>query len=269
MSNKSLNNISSPLGDGGIIPLSEGTFTVDATKIFIPFEENDLLKNKSKGSLLVEVQPFLVITSNDIILIDTGLGFVKSGELQIYANLKQHNILPGDVTKVLMSHLHRDHSGGISMKDKLGNDELAFPNANYYVQRQEFDYAVDKGFPSYMAEELSVLEDNKNVGWLNGDEIIDGYIQCQVTHAHSKFHQVFWIVDGDKKIFYGADDAPQLHQLKNKFIAKYDYNGRKCMELRRQWWQQGNDENWIFLFYHDVKTPMYQSKRHFERSKAE
>ena len=59
-----------------IIPLSEGAFTVDQTKKFIPFDkETDNLQDRKKGSLLVEIQPFVVITSNDIILLDTGLGF--------------------------------------------------------------------------------------------------------------------------------------------------------------------------------------------------
>jgi len=32
------------------------------------------------------------------------------------------------------------------------------------------------------------------------------------------------------------------------------------MELRQDWWQQGNEENWQFLFYHDIKKPMYQNQ---------
>jgi hypothetical protein len=45
--------------------------------------------------------------------------------------------------------------------------------------------------------------------------------------------------------------------MKNKFVAKYDFDGKKCMELRQQWWKQGVAENWAFLFYHDIKTPIY------------
>jgi hypothetical protein len=66
---------------------------------------------------------------------------------------------------------------------------------------------------------------------------------------------VFWIREEDEIIFFGGDDAPQLGQMHHKFVAKYDYDGKKCMELRSQWWQQGAKEHWTFLFYHDVKTP--------------
>jgi hypothetical protein len=46
--------------------------------------------------------------------------------------------------------------------------------------------------------------------------------------------------------------------MKSRFIAKYDFDGKKCMELRQQWWQQGQDEKWTFLFYHDIKTPVVE-----------
>ncbi len=242
-----------------IIPLSEGSFTVDKTKIFVPFEVNkDELQHRTTGSLLVEVQPFVIVTSKDILLIDTGLGFSKNGELQIHANLKEKGIQPQQITKVLMSHLHKDHAGGISKKDNLGNYHLAFPNATYYVQEKEFEYAMDTGFPSFMTEEISALHRNPQVEWLHGDGIIDGYIKHEITGAHSPFHQVFWIDENNEKLFFGGDDAPQLQQLKNKFIAKYDYDGKKCMELRQQWWQQSQAEGWTFLFYHDIKTPVYK-----------
>src|ERR1700752_2016999 len=97
-----------------IIPLSEGAFTIDKTKRFIPFDtDKDDLQERPVGSLLVEVQPFAIITTEDILVVDTGLGFRVGGELQLHANLRKAGIEPGKVTKVLMSHLHKDHAGGI------------------------------------------------------------------------------------------------------------------------------------------------------------
>lgn len=241
-----------------ILPLSEGAFTIDKTKIFVPFElEQDDLQARPIGSLLVEVQPFIVITSKDILLLDTGLGFSKNGQLQIHQNLIAAGISPEKVTKVLMSHLHKDHAGGVSKKDKLGNYSLAFPNATYYVQEKEFEYAMEIGFPSYMSEELNVLFRNPQVEWLDGNGVIDNYIHYEITAGHSKFHQVFSIKEDNKTIFFGGDDAPQIQQMKTKFIAKYDYDGKKCMELRQQWWEEGLKENWTFLFYHDIKIPSF------------
>jgi len=45
--------------------------------------------------------------------------------------------------------------------------------------------------------------------------------------------------------------------MKSRFVAKYDYDGKKAMEYRQQWWEKGKEEGWSFLFYHDVKTPVY------------
>lgn len=241
-----------------IIPLSEGVFTIDKTKVFVPFNpDNDDLQNRPLGSLLVEIQPFVVITSKDTLLLDTGLGFCKNGKLQLYNNLKDNGIHPDQITKVLLTHLHKDHAGGISYKDHLGNYHLSFPNATYYVHKNELEFAYDKGFPSYMLEELSILEKSNNVQWIEDNGIIDGYIQHQVTAGHSPYHQVFWIKDKDEIIFFGGDDAPQLQQMKSRFVAKYDYDGKKCMELRQQWWQEAKEKKWKFLFYHDVTTPIF------------
>ena len=73
-----------------VIPLSEGTFTIDKTKLFVPFDEGvHDLQQRPAGSLLVEIQPFVIITSKDIVLLDTGLGFEKNGRLQIHENLSE------------------------------------------------------------------------------------------------------------------------------------------------------------------------------------
>jgi glyoxylase-like metal-dependent hydrolase (beta-lactamase superfamily II) len=242
-----------------IIPLSEGTFTVGRNKKFVPFDEGkDKLKERDPGSLLVEIQPFVVITERDVLLLDTGLGFEANGELQLYANLKMAGIQLSDITKVLMSHLHKDHAGAVGIEREGLGARLSLPRATYYVQRQELDFAFEKGFPSFVTEDLVSLKNNSQVVLLDRKGVIDDYISYEVTGAHSPFHQVFLIKEEQDTIFFGADDAPQLHQMKHRFVAKYDHDGKKAMELRQQWWEQGEKEKWTFLFYHDVKTPTWK-----------
>ena len=244
-----------------IIPLSEGAFTIDGTKKFIPFNPGeDDLQQRPTGSLLVEIQPFAIVTKNDVLLIDTGLGFtLPDGTLQIHHNLLQNGIDPLEVTKVLMSHLHKDHAGGISKEDKILQQHfLSFPNATYYVNRDEWIYALQKGKPSYTPDDFMALGNTDRVVFLEGDGVIDGYITYQVSGAHCPFHQVFWIREDGITVFFGGDVAPQLQQMKSRFVAKYDYDGKKCMELRQQWWQHGKTEKWTFLFYHDIKSPVWR-----------
>lgn len=242
-----------------IIPLSEGSFTIDKTKLFVPFDdEKDVLNERPVGSLLVEIQPFIVITSKDILLLDTGLGFNDKAQskMQLYANLEKSGIKPETITKVLMSHLHKDHAGGICTESD--HSKLSLPNAKYYIQKRELDFALDKGFPSFIPDELQALQASSQVHFLNDDEgTIDGYITYKCTGAHSPHHQVFWIKDENQTLFFGGDDAPQLQQMKVRYKTKYDHNPEKAMQLRQEWWKQGNEEGWTFLFYHDIKTPLF------------
>jgi len=243
-----------------VIPLSEGSFTIDKSKLFVPFETGkDDLQARATGSLLVEVQPFVVITSEDVLLLDTGLGFEKNGVLQLHKNLMDAGINPSEITKVLMTHLHKDHAGGVGHRNGSSNQyELSFPQATYYIQEQELDFAFEKGLPSYVPDELECIRNAPNVVLQKGDGIIDGYIRHQITGAHSMYHRVFWIVDAGETVFFGGGDAPQLGQMKKRYSAKYDFDGKKAMELRQMWWEQGQKDGWRFLFYHDVKTPEFK-----------
>ena len=244
-----------------IIPLSEGAFTVDKTKQFLPFDkEKDDLQQRPIGSLLVEIQPFCIVTSHDIIIIDTGLGFSDTnGVLQIHQNLLKNDINPMDVTKVLLSHLHKDHSGGIGKTDSVLNQRFFnFPHATYYVNKDELAFALEKGKPSFNTADFEILTQSDKVVMLSADGLIDNYISYHVTGAHSPYHQVFWIEENGEKVFFGGDVAPQLQQMKSRFVAKYDFDGKKAMELRQTWWLMGQQEKWTFLFYHDIKTPVFK-----------
>lgn len=239
-----------------IIPLSEGSFTIDHTKRFVPFDhEKHDLSNRPAGSLLVEIQPFLVITDQDIILFDTGLGFrTEAGHLQIHENLIKHDINPMEVTKVMMSHLHKDHAGGLGFKDEhTGTYRPSFPQATHYVNQREMEMALAATSASYKPEEIQVLEQVEKLEKIDGEGVIDGYIKYAWSGGHSAFHQVFWVEENDEVIFFGGDEAPQYQQMKSRLVAKYDADGRKAMELRQKWWSEGKE--WTFLFYHDIKTP--------------
>lgn len=236
-----------------IFPLSEGEFTVGRDKVFIPFNANDdVLTDRSTGSLLVEVQPFAIVNDQDVIIFDTGLGFEIDGQLQITKNLAAHNIHPEDVTKIIMSHLHKDHTGGLAkMLDSGG-----YINAKVYIYEPEFDYAYEKGAPSYNTDLLNEIRFNDQVEWLSGlAGTIDGYIDYFYTGGHSLQHIAFLVNDPEMPVFYGGDEAPQSKQMRFKYIAKYDHDGRKAMEWRAKWMEEGQQNNWTFLFYHDVKTP--------------
>ncbi|NBO50592.1 MAG: MBL fold metallo-hydrolase [Chitinophagia bacterium] len=214
-----------------ITPLSEGSFTIDHTKVFVPFDtEKDDLQQRPRGSLLVEIQPFLIETSRDLILLDAGLGFSKNGVLQILENVTYVDAV-------------------------TGQRQLCFPHAFHYVHRQELSFALEMGNKSYERDYIAILEGNDRVVLLEDEGVIDGYIRHQFSGGHSPFHQVFWLEEKGETIFFGGDEAPQLQQMLTRFVAKYDHDGKRAMELRQRWWELGKQEKWTFLFYHDIKSP--------------
>lgn len=202
------------------------------------------------ASLFVYIQPFLIKTKNDLILIDTGLGYNdEAGRLILHENIKNAGYAVGDVTKVLMSHLHFDHSGGM-VKSVDGSLSVSFPNADYYIQRGEWENAYSNISKSYKTEIFDVVQRSGQITFLEGDGRINDEISYEVTGGHTEFHQVFHIEEDGEHLFFGADIVPEPEQLQRKFVAKYDLDGRKAMELRTEYGNKAIEGKWTCLFYH-------------------
>lgn len=230
--------------------LHEGSYSVDISKTFIPFDP-DIHKPKDRpASLFIYVQPFLVETGNDLIVLDTGLGFHNnSGELIIHQNIRQAGYDPQDVSLVLMSHLHFDHSGGM-INQIDGKISLSFPNAEYVIQRGEWEAAYSKPSKSYKTEIFDFMQRSGSVHFVEGSGQLNREVAYEFTGGHCENHQVFLIREEEETIFYGADILPVPEQLLRKFMAKYDFDGRKAMELRQEYGIRAAEENWECLFYH-------------------
>lgn len=233
-----------------VFTLHEGSYSVDSTKKFIPF---DPAKNHPKdrpASLFIHVQPFLIKLGSQLILLDTGLGYSdENGELHLHKNIKKAGFDPKDVDLVLMSHLHFDHSGG--MVHHLGNRmELSFPNATYVIQRGEWETAFTSTSSSYHTEIFEFLQRNAQLNFVEGTGQLTDQISFELTGAHCPYHQVFLLDDGVDKVFFGGDVLPEPEELIRKFIAKYDFDGRKAMELRDEFGKRAVAAHWKCLFYH-------------------
>ena len=233
-----------------VFTLFEGSYSVDATKKFIPFnKETDNPKDRP-ASLFIHVQPFLIKLNSQLILIDTGLGYSNSeGELILHNNIKKAGFDPDEVDLVLMSHLHFDHSGGM-VHDYNGKMELSFPHATYVIQQGEWESAFTNPSSSYKTEIFDFLQRNAQLQFVEGSGSLSNEISFELTGAHTPFHQVFLLDDGVEKVFFGGDVLPEPEELIKKFIAKYDFDGRKAMELREEFGKKAAQENWNCLFYH-------------------
>lgn len=232
--------------------LYEGSFSVDSSKKFIPFDPHKHNKKDRPASLFIHVHPFLIDTPVGLVLLDTGLGFSNAdGGLLLHDHIREIGYEPADVRFVLLSHLHKDHAGGMAM-EKEGRLQLAFPDAEYIVQRGEWEDAYSGESDSYRTEVFDVLQRSGNLVLVEGDGELNSVIRYELSGGHAEHHQVFHIVGNDTHYFFGGDEAPEPEQFFRSFAAKYDYDGRKAMELRQQYWEQGRQESWVFLFYHST-----------------
>ena len=103
-----------------------------------------------EGKVLMSIGSFLIEYKNEKVLFDLGIGknhystpegYGDGGEL--LNNLKKAGLDRKDITKVIYSHFHFDHTGWTSIEE---NDKiiLTFPNANYYSSKNEWDFWKDK-----------------------------------------------------------------------------------------------------------------------------
>lgn len=230
--------------------LFEGSYSVDVSKEFIPFDPQKDDPKDRPGSLFIHVHPFLIKTSSGLIVVDTGLGHRDdNGELVIHNNIRSLGFTPENVKYVLMSHLHKDHANGMVDEQEDGM-KLAFPNAQYVIQKKEWEIARSSDSSSYRSEALAVLEGTDNLLLVDGDGAVNSEIRYEISGGHSEFHQVFHIETGGEHFFFGGDELPEPEELFKRFVAKYDFDGRKARDLRAQYWEQGAPAGWVFLFYH-------------------
>lgn len=240
-----------------IIPLKEGNFSASKTKDFTLLTEENFDK---VGGIKMSVQPFLIITENDHILLDAGIGWKNESETTVISEiLKRENIHPDQITKLLLSHLHKDHiEGAVTVTD---NDfEATFPNAQIYIQKRELDFAMEnKGNPSFDFTILEQLIQLPNIIWMDEDQgQLTDEISYEVVGGHTPFMQVFWIRENGETAFYGADDLPQASYLKYHVAYKSDFDGRKAMELRFKWEKEAKENRWKVLLYHDLEKAVIE-----------
>lgn len=234
-----------------IIPLHEGVYAVDKQKNFKLLAD----KNSIPGTLTMAVCPFLIVLADDVILLDAGLGFVEDGISNIKKLLQENGFETTDITKVLISHLHKDHVSGLFYESD-GAMVPHFQEAPIYIQRKEFDYALtQKESPSFDHAILESISKLENIVWMDktSGKITDS-ISFEMAGGHSPFHQAFWITEDSETAFFGGDNLPQKSYLRFHVAYKTDDDGKKAMSLREKWEKEAKEKHWTVLFYHDIKN---------------
>ncbi len=128
------------LGDFEVTALSDGThvFPVDTVMTNITQQQarQDLADVDLKLPIQGSINAFLINTGSKLILIDSGAGALYGACCgKLMAHLRAAGYQPEQVDEVLITHLHKDHAGGI-----LRDGQAAFPNAVLRVSQAEADY---------------------------------------------------------------------------------------------------------------------------------
>lgn len=130
------------LGKFEITALSDGTVDVPLSKLLkhAPHERITALQaraHQSAKAAETSINAFLINTGNQLVLVDTGAGqlFGPNAGGLLPQNIRAAGYQPEQIDAVLLTHIHVDHSGGLSVDGKA-----VFPNAVVYVDRHDADY---------------------------------------------------------------------------------------------------------------------------------
>lgn len=166
---------------------------------------------------------YLIDTGNEVILVDTGLPYGTPEETPdentiIYTGkdissymdaFKELGYNPEDVTKILLTHKHNDHSGELN----------SFPNAKIYVNEEELDAEELKNINNIIPVKFT---DGAYYNFPESQKISDGiyYIKAK---GHTKGNSIV-IVENDGLFYMIHGDVTYTDEAlyENKLSVVYD-----------------------------------------------
>lgn len=163
-----------------------------------PEEVSKVLKAAGQPSdrVTLGVDVLLVQSGGQKILIDTGLGPAAHGVLM--ESLAKANTKPGDISAVLITHVHGDHIGGLVTADGMP----AFSNAA--IRISEPDWAWLQTQPKMAALVTAITPKVKT--FAPGDNVAPGVTSVSLK-GHTPGHVGYEITSGDKRLLDFGDTA--------------------------------------------------------------
>lgn len=194
------------LGAFEITALSDGTVPQQLDQLMhAPANQIQELVHERFGQLPMEtsMNAYLVHTGEQLLLIDTGAGHSFGPEVgnHLLRNLAAAGYAADQVDAILLTHIHGDHSGGLTD----AQDRALFPKATVYVAQQELDYwfsdtAKAQAQPQHLAmfdagraALAPYLAAGRVRGFANGASLFKG-VQAIASPGHTPGHTFFQLL---------------------------------------------------------------------------
>lgn len=270
-------SISLKIAGYDIKPIPTGIFGLDGGAMFGTVPK--VLWQKSNppdefNRIPMEARALLLKSPHRNILIDCGNGgdFVaKYGEkmgskfsemygvhgeaLQLKISLQKQGLNFEDITDVILTHLHFDHCGG-AVCERNGELIPTFPNAQYYVQKENFENANNPNIrekASYLNANFKPLFEKGVLTLLEGEcrDMIPG-LRFQISHGHTRGHQSVIIEDESSILVYCGDVIPTSSHVRLAWVMGYDLQPLKIIEEKSLLMKLATDNKNSYLFFeHD------------------
>lgn len=224
------------------------------------------------------------------LLVDTGIGrkwpeklekiySIDHSEENLESALATEGLTPSDITDVILTHLHFDHAGGATSKNSQGELIPTFPNAKYYIQKDNFDWATrpnSREAASYLPENFEPLVRSGSLIVCDGVKDFEAKIQWPgisvvVSYGHTIGLQCPKITIEGRTFFYPSDLIPTSAHIPIPWVMSYDIHVIKILDEKESVLQRATQEDWIVIYEHDPKVPasrVHKGAKHYEAGSA-
>lgn len=227
-----------------------------------PADENNLCEMMARCLLVQE--------DSRLILIDTGIGTKQDekylrhhhlhGDDTLEKSILKHGFSLNDITDVLLTHLHFDHVGGAFSYDENKNIVPTFPNAIYWSNQQQWDWAtVDfnvREKASYLDENLFPMHTSGKLKMLPCEEGFEftANIKIRFANGHTCAMMMPQINYYGETLLYMADLIPFSSQIPIGYFPAFDVAPLIVMQEKKKILQEAVNNNYTLMFDHDPYT---------------
>ena len=218
--------------------------------------------------IVLTLRSLIVETEGRTILVDTGWGdkqddkffrhtYIHDGE-GLLEGLRKRGFEPGDITDVVLTHLHADHCGGGVIRSREGAGfELTFPDAIYHVSRTQWEWAVrnnPREEDAFLEENILPIGDSGHLNLVDEDcELFEGF-SVRIYYGHTPGLMIPFVKYKGKTLVYTGDLIPTIAHLPLIWNMSYDIESLRTIDEKSKLLEEALAGNYILVFQHDVST---------------